>query len=430
MSYLSNTGVVLFLAFALFSCSAYNSGQGTLSNQDADQSVSGRFALPQSVAPPADIQSVYLHPTGDATAPPIITLGQNSLTLQFDYLGSGGRQFTISISHRDRKWQESPIGPNVYMGSFFETSFAGRKQSFVQGPSYLHYQYTFPNERISITKSGNYLLSISDYRTNELLFRIPFFVTEDTGMLNTRIESLFTQRDDGRTVAQPFSVFKYPNFVQQPRFDLSFFYVQNRFWDRARQTSLFDTATPGEVHFHLDRERSFLSDYEFNVLDLSTFDADGRQIIEYQPTNTPPTVTLRRDLQQFNQIVSPYPAPVLGIPRDDRQARYAEIEFSLETTASIQPSDQIYLVGDFNNWMIEPTYRMQYDSTARLWRGDALVKQGIYAYKYVRLESGSINDLALDQSFTNRRQEYLTLVYYRDPQRQFDRLLKVDRLIK
>ncbi len=412
MPKLCNIGFILLLTWALCSCSAYNSGQGTLSNQKASETVSGRFALSQSVAPPANIQSVYLYPTGNETAPPVITLSENSLTLEFDYLGSGGRQFTISISHRDRNWQESPIGPNVYMDTFFETSFSGGKQSFVQGPSYLHYQYTFPNERISLTKSGNYLLSISDYQTNELLFRLPFFVTEDAGTLTTRIESLFTQRDDGRTIAQPFSEYQYPTFVQQPRFDLSFFYVQNRFWGRARQTTLFDTATPGEVHFHLSRSQSFLSDYEFNVLDLASFNANGSQIIEYQPANIPPVITLRRDIQQFNRTVSSYPASVLGIPQDDLQARYGRVEFSLETTSRIRSTDEIYLVGDFNNWMIDSSFRMRYDSTARLWQGNAMVKQGMYAYKYVKLENGSIDDLALDQSFTDRRQEYLTLYIF------------------
>lgn len=424
-----NTIPLIFCTF-LFACSAYNSGQNAFPNQQRNQSLSGQFALPQAVAPPAEIQSVQLHPTGNETAPPVIELGENSLTLEFDYLGKGSRQFKISFSHRSKNWQESPIGPNVYMDSFFETYFAGGKQGFVQNPSYLHYTYTFPNERINITKSGNYLLSISDYATNELLFRLPFFVSENEGELETRIQNLFTQRNDGQETAQPFSIYHYPEIVQQPQFDLSFFYVQNRFWGRTRQTDLFDTSTPGEVHFHLEREQSFLRNYEFKVLDIQTFDPDGRQIVEHQPAETPPVIILRRDIQQFNKVISPYPGLVSGIPRHDRQAQYGNIHFSLETTQAIQPSDNIYLVGDFNNWMITPKFRMQYDSTARQWKGNALIKQGIYAYKYVRLVNNEVDDLALDQGFTDRRQEYLTFVYFRDPQRRFDRLLQVDRLEK
>lgn len=421
--------LLLLLSAFLAGCSAYNSGQNGLPQQRQNQLLSGRFALPQAVAPPADIQSVQLYPTGNKTAPPVIEPGKNSLTLAFDYLGQGGRQFKISFSHRSKTWQESPIGPNIYMDRFFETYFTGGKQSFTQNPGYLHYTYSFPNERIHFTKSGNYLLSVSDYETNELLFRLPFFVSENKGALKTRIETLFTNRNEGRETAQPFSIYRYPDFVQQPQFDLSFFYVQNRFWGRSRQTDLFDTATPGEVHFHLERSRSFLQNYEFNVLDIRTFDADGRQIIEYQPAQTPPVIILRRDIQQFNKIISPYPGPVSGRPRDDRQAQYGKIHFSLETTSSIQPTDDIYLVGDFNNWIIAPEYGMQYDSTTGLWKGNALIKQGVYAYKYIRLVNNEVDDLALDQGFTDRGQEYLTFVYFRDPQRHFDRLLQVDRLI-
>ena len=257
----------------------------------------------------------------------------------------------------------------------------------------------------------------------------PFFVSEEIGALQTRIESLFTQRRDGRTVAQPFSIYRYPKFVQQPQFDLSFFYVQNKFWGRYRETDNFDTATPGEVHFHLSREKSFLGDYEFNVLDLETFSPDGRQIIEFQPAETSPVITLRRDVPKLDQPSPRYPGSISG-PIDNRNAEYANVIFSLEAGKKLVPSDEVYLVGDFNEWMMDSRYRMRYNSTRQLWQTKALIKQGTYAYKYVVLQDESINDLGLDRGFTDHQQSYMTFVYFRDPDRQFDRLLKVDYLSK
>lgn len=419
--------VLLFFASILTACSSYDVGRQKIQNQHPYEQLSGSFALVQQVAPPPEVQSIQLYPQGRETAPPIIKLnGAQPLVLEFDYLDAGIQQFKLTVSHRTKDWEESPIGPTIYLDSFFETFFGDGRKSFVQQPTYHHYSYTFPNKQLNITKSGNYLLSIFDNDTNTLLFKIPFFISEEAGTLETRIEQLFAQRNDARILAQPFSKYRYPGFVQQPQFDLSFIYVQNQFWGRSRETDLFDTATPGVVNFHLGRDKSFIADYEFNLLDILSFRADGRQIIGFQPGKEPPVVTLRRDIQRFDAVPDRYPGPALGLPIDDRQAKYGNIQFSLETVAEIATDARIYLIGDFNHWMVNPQNRMRYDSTSAVWQGQALVKQGVYGYKYILIEENSIDDLLLDQVLTESQQEYITFVYFRDPRRNFDRLLKVD----
>ncbi|MBN2732754.1 MAG: DUF5103 domain-containing protein, partial [Balneolaceae bacterium] len=302
----------------LTACTAYNSGRETINNGKQNATLSGRYALLRQVAPPPEIQSIQLYPENDETAPPVIHLdSRQQLTLEFDYLDAGVHQFKLMVSHRTKNWEESPISPAIYLESFSETYFGDGRKSFVQNPAYHHYSYRFPNERLNITKSGNYLLSVFNYNSNELLFRIPFFVSENKGALDTRIETLFALRNDGRSIAQPFSAYRYPAFVQHPQFDLSFFYVQNQFWGRAQESERFDTATPGIVNFHLSRNKSFLADYEFNLLDIRSFEPDGQQIVDIQPGQTPPLVTLRRDIQRFDSRPNPYPGPSpLGLPRD------------------------------------------------------------------------------------------------------------------
>jgi len=425
------TKILLFVVFIsnLAACSAYNSGSEKIQNESDLKTLSGSFALAQQVDPPPIIQSIQLYPQGNELAPPIINLGEpRRLILEFDYLDAGVQQFKVTVSHRNKNWGESPIGPTIYLDSFFETFFGDGRKSFVQKPTYYHYTFSFPNQQLSITKSGNYLLSVFDNDSNTLLFRIPFFVSENTGTLSTRIETLFAQRNDSRSLAQPFSEYRFPAFVQQPQFDLSFMYVQNQFWGRTRESTIFDTATPGIVNFHLARDKSFIDDFEFILLDIRSFRPDGQEIIEFQPAEEPPVITLRRDIQRFDSRPSRFPGPKLGLPDDDLQAEYGIIKFSLQPAIEISPDEQMYLVGDFNNWMIDPRYRMQFDSTRSLWEGKALIKQGVYAYKYVLLEDYIINDLALDRTLIEPRQEYITFVYYNDPQRNFDRLLKVDVL--
>lgn len=389
------------------------------------------FALPQQQAPPNEIQSIQLHPEGNPDMPPVIELdaGQK-LVLSFDYLGGESRQFKVKVSHRTRQWDQSPLNPSFFLDSFSETQIQESKASFSQRPSYHHVEYNFPNNELRPAVSGNYLIEVYSNENGELLFSMPFFVTEDEGSIETRIERLFAQRDDGRPMDQLFSTYQYPDFVEYPQFDLSMFFVQNRFWGRMQEAGFLDTITPGELHGHQERNQAFVGNYEFKYLDLRSFDADGQQILEYQPEVTPARIILRRDIQNLDSDPGFFTSSSnLGFPLNDRNSEYAQIEFRLETNASIPLSSDIYIVGQFNNWMVNELNKMSFNTEEELWEGRAFIKQGEYAYKYILVENNRINDLALDHSFLSPRQLYLTLIYFRDPDRHYDRLLKIDSVI-
>lgn len=413
-------------------CAVSNQNGEQRSEYNPNSSLEGTFALPQQKAPPNDIQSIQLHPQKRPGQAPVINLdSQQKLVLSFDYLGSESRQFRVEVSHRGQEWEPSPIGPSTYLDSFFQTYIQESKASFTQNPSYHHVEYEFPNDQLLPVVSGNYLLEIYSYNGGELLFSLPFFITENKGGIQTRVERLFAQRDDGRPIDQLFSTYSYPNFVEYPQFDLSMSFVQNQFWGRMQKAGFLDTITPGKLQGHLERSNAFVGNYEFKFLDLRTFDVDGQEILEYQPGVTPPKIILRRDVQDLDTNPRfPSAAANLGLPVDERGSNYAQVEFSLDTDSSIPLSSDIYIVGHFNNWMINNLNKMQFDSTDQMWKGRAFIKQGEYGYKYVLVDNNSVNDLALDQSFLSAEQEYLTLIYFKDPDQNFDRLLKVDRIIK
>ncbi len=390
-----------------------------------DPPYSNRFNIEQQKPPPRAIQSIQLYRKGQPGSPPVITLeGEDKLVLEFDHLDKSSRQFRITVSHRNRHWEQSPLPDNFYLEGFNETQLGGGLSSFSQQPSYRHYSYEFPNSQLSFKTSGNYLLSVYSYRGDSLLFSLPFLVSENRGALETRIETLYGRGESGRRIDQPFSRYRYPPFVEFPQFDLSFIYVQNQFWGRAREVDFFNTSTPDLVEFHLGREHSFPGDYEFNTLDLRSLSADGRNILEVRKGPVPPRVILRRDTQAFSTAPRFAPEGRFGRPVDDRSASYAEVAFSLEADENTTAGGDIYMVGDFNNWTINSLNRMRFNPGKGLWEGTAFIKEGEYAYKYVVLRNGQIDDVHLDQSFRFVRQNYLTLVYYRDPTRNYDRLLK------
>lgn len=417
--------------FVVTGCSTVGTSATADKAGDESASLQNAFSIAPQKAPPMEIQSLQLYKKGDVQSAPVVNLNSSEkLTLEFDYLGESSKQFRLQVSHRNKNWEESPLPFDFYLSGFSDTYFSGGMHSFSERPSYIHYAYEFPNSQLSFKASGNYLLSVYDYNSNELLFTLPFFVSENRGSLNTRIESVYVRREDLRAEDQPFSVYRYPDFIEFPQFDLSFMYVQNQFWGRSRTVDIIDTSPPAEVNFHLRREDAFLGNYEFNTLDLRNFSADGRQILEVQQEEIPPKIILRRDVQAFEVAPGFAPDGRFGLPTDDRSASYASVQFRLETAENIPPDEKIYLVGDFNNWTINEENRMHFNAANGLWEGLALIKEGEYAYKYVILKDGKIDDLSLDQGFQSSSQSYLTLVYYRDPTRNFDRLLKVHQTIE
>lgn len=400
---------------------------GSMRNSGGSPGVRNPFTVAPRVAPPQHIQSIQLYRAGSSSHAPLLILGKDqSLVLEFDHLGTTAKQFKASVQHYSSGWTNSRLSPNDYLDGFFEEYFGSGEISYVQRPAYRHYEYRFPNSRSSITASGNYLLKLHDADSGELLFSVPFFVSEDRGTLTTGVETLYAQRTDLRELDRLYSEYRYPTMVELPRFDLTFVYIQNRFWGRGRVVRQVDTSTPGAVTFQLMRDDAFLGDYEFNTVDIRRF--SGERILSYQPEFTPPRIILRRDIQHVSPIPAFTPDSRFGHPVDDRNAQYADVHFRLDAGSPSDTLRKMFLVGDFNGWTISEKNRMKYDPVTRLWQGNAFIKQGEYAYKYVILDGNRIDDVALDRSFTYRRQHYTTLIYFRDPARHYDRLLKVEQL--
>jgi hypothetical protein len=426
-----NILLAIILLFSGVSCGSFTHNSIESQNSDSPEKFQSGFALSQQKAPPDNIQSFQLHPKNNPTAPPILKLNsQQKLVLSFDYLGEESQQFQLQLSHRTKSWQQSTITPSTYLHSFSQTYATNARKSLGRPPSYFHVEFEFPNNGMRPAVSGNYLLEVYDPNGGNLLFSVPFFITEDAGSINSRVERLFAQRDDGRPLDQLYSTYRYPDFVEYPQFDLSISFAQNRFWGQMQQAGFIDTITPNQLSARLEREQAYIGNYEFKTLDLRTFDPDGQQILAYHPGNTPPAIILRRDIQNLDTNPRFFPISNFGQPIDERSSNYARVEFQLEADRSIPPSSDIYVVGHFNNWLINDLNKMTYNSDEQIWEGDALIKQGQYAYKYVLVRNNTIHDLALDQGFVSAEQEYLTFVYFKDPDKNFDRLLKIDRIVK
>ncbi len=379
------------------------------------------------VLPPDNIKSLQLYRGELKESHPSIRLGSNDvLTLRFDELGGSSRLFRVRIRHRNADWSDSRLLSDFYLRGHREDLIEGGQPSSVQNPHYMHYRYQFPNENMQLVLSGNYLMEVLEYETSRVLFSLPFFVHENVGQVQFDLEELFGLDARYRVHHQPFARFSYPSFVVSPVTDLDIRFVQNRFWGRSRLADEYDVSESGVYRAYLSRPESFVGVYEFRPLDIARYDAPQPDVVEVRSGTIPPQVWLFRDVVNLDVTPRRRISTVHGIPRDDLRARYVDVRFELELPEREATDLPIFVYGPFNNWTIHDANLMEYRSSTDSYVGRAIIKEGIYDYKYAIVERGRIDDLRLDASFASTELEYTTLIYFRDPGLQADRLLLMD----
>ena len=392
-------------------------------NQDLDR---GLLLVPNQLTAPSSFKSIQLYRKGNVNNPPVINLNKNEkLVLEFDELTSISGQFRITFQHFDQNWNPSNIPEAWYIDGFNELILTGGDKNSLSKPNYFHYKAEFPDNRLKFITSGNFLLNVYDYNSNTKLFSVPFFVSEQAGILTSRVETLFNSGDNFSALDQLFSLYDYPDEVEFPQFDLSFSFVQNRFWGSAKSTTSFDITTPGKVRFYTPRNNAFSSSFDFIPLDLTDLSINLRTIEDWQPEYTPPRVILKRDVLNFSASPTTDFNSNFGNPYTKRDSRYTETTFQFDSGALNTEHKDLFVAGDFNSWKLNKESQLKYNPSTDLWTTRFIIKQGNYRYKYFQRNAHSDNSSSfpINDSITNRYQEYRAFVYYMDPVKNYHRLL-------
>lgn len=412
--------IVLFL---LVSCS---NTENQLVTQPRERNANPSLLLvPYQLKAPPSFKSIQLYRKGNQANLPVIELNSSDrLVLEFDELTSLSGQFLVRISHRDSDWSESGLPEPWVFDGVNELFVLGGEPNRASKPNYFHYKFEFPTRELRFKVSGNYMLHVLDFNSRTELFSLPFFVSEQEGEQVHLVETLFNQGEDGGAVDQLFGEYNYPDFIEFPQFNLSYSFIQNRFWGQTKTADQTSFVKEGVTEFHLSRRNSFSANFDFSRLDLSRLSLQNEDIFSLDPTAVPTRVILKDDFLNFLAEPGPSFDSEFGFPSRDLYSAYANVNFRFNTGGNTS-LESFYVIGDFNQWSISERDKLTYNDELEIWEADALIKQGNYAYKYVTLEEGKIEPLLLSDSISKRDQEYTSFVYYRDPELQYDRLLHV-----
>lgn len=386
------------------------------------------FAQLQEKIEPTYISTVQFQGSTEFSQLPIIRLGER-LNLSFDALNGREEDFYYRITHHNFDWSPSDLSMSEFLDGFDDIRISSYENSLNTLQIYSHYNLSIPNrDTRAIKKSGNYLLSIYS-NEGELIFTRKFMVMENIASVGVEIKR---SRDlkviDKKQVVQ-FSVNSPNLMLTNPKETVKTLVLQNGNI-KTGITDLVPQYTMGnELIYKYDKEASFGGGNEFLAFDNKDVRSatNGIRFIELTDLYENYLFT---DIPRYNRpytynpdINGNFVVRNVDAQNQNIEAEYVRMHFSLQYYDDLD-GKELHIYGNFNNWTIDGSTYMEYDSASDTFKNTRLFKQGFYNYKYVVVNrDGSIDPGAVSGDFWQTENEYTVLVYFRDLGARYDRII-------
>ena len=409
------------LLFLLAVCSIVASGQVELYDIQLDNKIY------------ADgISSVQLTVGSEKLSSPVGSLGTDTFHIAFDDLELEVRHLKYTFVHCTHDWHWSQLNPIEYLEGFIEDDITTYDHSFNTIEPYIHYQVSFPNDNISFTKSGNYILYVYDDTPDNPILTRRFMVLEPVpvkiaGHVHSAVDvnNRFTHQD------VDFTVFTGAYRIRNPQQTVHATIQQNDRWDNAIIGLTYNFGDVTELHFDfLDGRNSFAGGAEFRTFDLTTLRSNSDRIvgISYVNYHTHAYV-LQDDARPFAAYESR--GNINGRcyyynrdMRNDFSEDYVITHFTLKSDFPFNDGD-VYVFGELTDWQIKKDAKLHYNKEFGFWETELLLKQGAYNYQYVHVPYGSsvIDATYIEGSHYQTNNIYNIYLYFQEEGTSYDRLI-------
>ena len=116
----------------------------------------------------------------DYVAPVILLGGDGRIRIEFDQISPEMQYLRYSVTHCDADWQPSMLVDSEYVDGFNEAEITDYAYSSGTLVNYVHYALTLPNDDISPTLSGNYLLKVyPEHEPDNVCLQVRFSLYEE-----------------------------------------------------------------------------------------------------------------------------------------------------------------------------------------------------------------------------------------------------------
>ena len=350
--------------------------------------------------------------------------------ISFDVLSGIEYDLYYIIDHCDYNWEKSKLLKSEYIEGFDDVKITNYTSSFNTYQIYTNYNITFPNSNTSVKKSGNYIIRIFD-EYGEELFNRKFIIYENLSSVKVEIKRSKELKNINEKQIVNFEV--NPNNIRFNNPDKN---VKTLVFKNSNIDSPITNVKPqykigNKLIYKYDKELSFWGGNEYLYFDNKNIRITNVKIKGYNLKEIYENY-LFNDYPRFNKKYTYNPDINGGFlinasnsGNSNNEADYANIYFTLENYNNYLNNDQdIYIVGDFNNYSTDKVYKMQFNENKNQFEAVLKLKQGFYNYKYLIDNEIYKNDnKSVGGNFDETENVYSVLVYYRDYGERYDRIV-------
>ena len=304
--------------------------------------------------------------------------------LSFDDLDSDEKNYYYQINHFDYMWSDSNLSKSEFLNGFDDLRITEHRNSFNTLQSFTHYKIKIPNEDVSIKISGNYSISIH-LSNGEEVFEKKFSIIANTVPIKISISKSNIVKDiDTNQKIKTTILCENCTKLFNSASSLKMIIIKNNNWLNSQII---------EKPKYILSDKLIYDDIEFNggneFLNFDNSNINSTNLRIYKTTLTDLYNNfLTKDKERTNSFYEYNPdingEYVINSNTNfdiDIENDYARIFFNFKTD-NYDLNKNIYLIGKFNDFIINENYKLLYDQKTKSYKGSFLFKQGFYNYKY------------------------------------------------
>ena len=367
---------------------------------------------------------------------PIIQLkSSETLKVSFDILANESHSYAYTFIHCDSDWNYSDLSQSEYLNGFYDNYITNYTYSFNTLNSYCHYEFTFPNDNTSFTKSGNYIVLIYDDTSQIPVATKRFIVYED--ILNVQIDvkqtSLARDRDTKQEV--DFYITNHNAIdITNPHNELKIIVQKNDDWNDIIKNCIPSFINKNVLEYDYQGEISFLAGNEYRDFDIKSLRHYGKNIksIEQQVIQDQKLYYIElqqdfiyesKDYEFKYDLNGKYVTSISENKNKNTEGEYSLVHFKLK---SDKIDEEVFIYGELTNWDVLPEAKMHYNDINQEYYGFLYLKQGYYNYQFIT-EDHDKNRKYLDADYRETRNQYSVYIYFSPIWSNYDRLIGVGK---
>ncbi|QQR97979.1 MAG: DUF5103 domain-containing protein [Sphingobacteriales bacterium] len=382
------------------------------------------------------LKTVQLYPKNKPLDLPIMGLnGSGTLELHFDDLAQTNRTYYYTVIQCHTDWTPTILNQMEYIDGFIESTIYDYDFSAGVKQKYTHYRLEIPNQDMTITKSGNYVLVVYENSMQEPLFTHRFMVAENRVGVNANVAYARNLYDRNKFQDITFTINYKGYTIFNPQVEIRATVLQNNRWDNAVQNVPPYLVGLNTISYDYMNTFLFPSGREFRQFDTRSLRFKGQNIRVLDVNRDYNQVYLLYDLPLMNQSYNffqdmngGYYIENFDLNNYMTQVDYTWVQFNIDYKKPI-PNGKLYVVGAFNQWKCDENSELEYIEDEQAYVANIYMKQGLYNYAYVFVDDQGKKHYDITEGYyADTENNYTILIYHTPFGERYDRIIAIKNI--